>query len=255
MNTSIWELIAAAFGAVGSLCLFNGIENRNAKIGAFCVYVGLLIAAILFVLSFPDHAGRWITLAITIIIAVVGAIIVYINSKNQNNIPSTNRGETISNVQSYTNCNPKITIEVKIDTADYIKMDIYQRKDFDDFLEQIRRINAERKLNSTLSSQSQETIIKKLNSVEKETVLGSNLGIYGLSFAFITYAVATIYKNVLQGIAGLILAVVMFWLGSPNNRKKFRENKTILRLTFGFIIGIVLALVYLSVRYIIAIPI
>jgi uncharacterized membrane protein len=135
-------------------------------------------------------------------------------------------------------------------------MDIYQRKDFDDCLEKIRRINADGKPNKTqLSqlSQSQQTIIEKLDNVEKETILGTNVAIYGLSFAFATYAVATIFKNVLQGIDGLILASVMLWLGNRNNRKKFRDKKQV-KFTFYFIMGMVIALAYLSVKYIFTIP-
>jgi len=135
-------------------------------------------------------------------------------------------------------------------------MDIYQRKDFDDCLEKIRRINAERRPNKALLSQlyqSQQTIIEKLDSLDKETIWGTNVAIYGLAFAFATYAVATIFKNVLQGIDGLLLASVMLWLGSRNNRKKFRDNKQV-KFTFYFIMGMVLALAYLSVRYIYTIP-
>ena len=97
--------------------------------------------------------------------------------------------------------------------------------------------------------------LDKLDSVKKEMVLGTNIAISGLAFAFIVYAISIVYKNVLQGFVVVILASIMLMLGSPNNRKWITENYRRFRWLFYLIVGILIIIAILAIRFVYVIPI
>ena len=58
--------------------------------------------------------------------------------------------------------NPKITITLKMDSADCLKMDINQRKDFANWLEQARWINVDNKPSPNVDSKSSQVSEKPI---------------------------------------------------------------------------------------------
>jgi hypothetical protein len=97
-------------------------------------------------------------------------------------------------------------------------------------------------------------VIDKLDSAKKEIVLGTNVAISSLAFAFAVYSTQTIFRNVLQGLVGIILAFIMLIIAYPNNRKWIHENFKRLRWLFYFILGILIIISILSVRFVYTIP-
>ncbi len=91
---------------------------------------------------------------------------------------------------------------------------------------------------------------ERLDRTDKEMGLGTAIGIWGLALAFTIYSGNIILGNILQGIAGFILATVLLVLGFPKVRKSIIKNPKLAWRCLWFILGIVIALSVLSIFFI-----
>lgn len=99
-----------------------------------------------------------------------------------------------------------------------------------------------------------QDVIEKLDGVKKDIVLGTNAAIFGLAFAFAVFSTQIIFRNVLQGLIGIVLSFIMLEFGYPKNRKWIHENYKRFSWLFYSIIIILLIISFLSIRFIYIIP-
>lgn len=95
-----------------------------------------------------------------------------------------------------------------------------------------------------------QNIIERLDKTNKEIGLGTSIGIWGLALVVLIYSRDVILGNILQGIAGYILALVLLILGYPVVRKHVIKNPKLAWRCLWFILGIVIALSVLSISFI-----
>jgi hypothetical protein len=97
--------------------------------------------------------------------------------------------------------------------------------------------------------------LSNFEGLRKEIVLGTSIAIYGLSFAFFIYFIGMLRTNVLQGFAGLILAIITLYFGNPNTRRWIAANRSKAWTILIAILILLFVIIILSFYFIYTIPI
>lgn len=101
--------------------------------------------------------------------------------------------------------------------------------------------------------------VDKLENIKKEIIIGTNIAISGLAFAFAIYAIQNLLSDKINnqwfGFVGWLLALVMLSFTEPVVRKWIVERSKHLQqpvnnVRYGFWIILILATVYLFIRLI-----
>jgi hypothetical protein len=95
-----------------------------------------------------------------------------------------------------------------------------------------------------------QNIIERLDKTDKEIGLGTSIGIWGLALVVLIYSRDVILGNILQGVAGFVLALVLLILGYPKVRKHIIKSPKLAWRCLWFILGIVITLSVLSIFFI-----
>jgi len=118
--------------------------------------------------------------------------------------------------QEKTDDNPRITIDLKIDTADLLKMDIYQRRALDDCLDQIKQINSNGKLGN-IAQLIKDNNQKDTNRVERNRYEGIAFVAWGFALTSSGLALTLGFedpkKYTVEIIVSSIIAVGLYYTG------------------------------------------